>query len=72
MPPALGGDGRRAWRRAARVLVLDELTADLDPGRLSEPTCGVFYADRDQIVMLISHRSAGFELVQGVVEVLRR
>lgn len=57
----------RALLADAPVLVLDEPTAHLDPGTASELVRDVFFAAREQTVLLITHRSEGLDLVDRVV-----
>jgi ATP-binding cassette subfamily C protein CydC len=58
----------RALLVDARVLVLDEPTAHLDPATARELIRDVFAAAGDRSVLLITHRSEGLELVDEVVE----
>lgn len=57
----------RALLADARVLILDEPTAHLDPETATELIRDVFAATQDQSVLLITHRKEGLDLVDRVV-----
>jgi ATP-binding cassette, subfamily C, bacterial CydC len=57
----------RALLAGARVLILDEPTAHLDPATARELVRDVFAATPGQSVLLITHRTEGLDLVDRVV-----